>query len=492
MLNPFASPSTFPSSLEESFELLNPLFIAADKAHKHHIYQNILYQQHPSHKFHSSTSSNISTTTSSNSNISISSSSTISSPTTIDSSPSDVFDELCSVCLSDFVKGMKDTEERYKLMMKQYDQTLNLYFLNSTSNPTNQSKKLISNILELEGIESDLNREIKDYDLEINTLDDELFSIQQEIEQYTIDINCAEQDYERSEQEIHDTASLIESTRTEISLLSQTLSSKSLYSMNWKTSLMIQNSPDPLMNQSTLSSFLATSINSVFSSPLASPSMEQKILGVNRIRITYCPISSKNLNWGEICMGWSVVGTFLQGYLNEMKWICRQIPTSHDPSSCCTFEMILLRGKLVFNDLRQCQDREIYSERNLYRLYCTEEELISSQKQVSLEDYGSSLEYQIALLCLGITIVEITDIFKHILHSYWKASHEEIAEIKPLLECPSLVYLKSLSHQQNFIHQWPTLHHLLQHFPNKLSFINLVNDILLVVYNLHTISPFQS
>jgi hypothetical protein len=533
-----ASSTSSPSYMEESFELLNPLFIATDKAQKHSLYQQILYPPHPdpNSSAHPLPSQHLR------------SKQTSLSSWSSDPVSDDLF-ELCPLCLGDFLTGMKDTEEKYKLMIKRYDQTLNRDFMNPStpvSRSPNRSNKLIQKIFELESNEEDLNKELQLNEKKLETLDDHIAALNHDIQQLEIDINCLQQEEQEGEEEFRDTLSLIGNTQTEISLLSQTLSSKSLYSMSWQISHMIPTSPlidagDPhfphsssasssLLSQSTLSSFLAASLPSVFSiAPLSTPSIEQKILTVNRIRVTYCPISTKNLNWGEICMGWSVLATFLQGFLHEMEWIWSQISTGHRQQQPlmplqCSYQMVLLRGKVVFTKYRQEEQESVEGgvngedkERDLYRLYCTQEEVetplplplaplsssSSSQKSSAPgeEGIGSSDEYRLAILCFAISIIEVTDFLNEIIQYHWQGRSGVNVNLPPLEygyllnQCPTLEDLKSLSHQHSPLcrtRQWPELNHLLkQHFPNKQSYINLVNDVLYAVHTLHTLGRFN-
>jgi hypothetical protein len=522
-------PTSFDASyLEESFELLNPLFIATDKAQKHSLYQRILYPSSsspplrsdfpPSHRHEKQ-------------------------PTSLDlysSDSNELFHDLCPLCLGDFLTGMKDTEEKYKLMIKRYDQTLNHYFMNPSPPPplsANRSNKLIQEIFQLESNEEMLSDELRLNDQKLGDLDDHISALNHDIQQLEIDLNCLQHEDMEGQEEFQDTLSLVGNTQTELYLLSQTLSSKSLYSMSWQISHMIPTSPQDrgmrhtpgssssvsssLLAQSTLSSFLATSMPSVFSiAPLSSPSIEQKILTVNRIRVTYCPISIQNLNWGEICMGWSVLGTFLQGFLHEMEWIYSQISTRHHQQLLipvkCSYQMILLRGKIVFTKYQEEEESEGEErrghgrqERDLYRLYCTQEEVetpsllssSSSHKSSTLgeEEIGSSHEYRLALLCFAISIIELTDLLNEIIQSHWNGrpglSSPPLEYGHLLNQCPTLEYLKSLSQQRSLVHrtrQWPELEHLLkQHYPNKQSYVNLVNDVLYAVYALHSLGRFN-
>jgi hypothetical protein len=437
------------------------------------------------------------------------------------------------------MKVMKDTKDNYKLTLKRYDQRLN-FLMNIYPPPqaslSMKSQKLIESILELERKEETMANEIFALESQFDYFTDEISVLNEEICLLEREKNSLEEEEHNADEDFHEILSLVSATRSEINLLSQNLSSKSLFSMSWRSSFFISSSPPsspppsrlvdpapPLPSSSlSLSSFLSQSLPLAvfsitpqtlpsFTSPSSYPSssLEQKILCINRIRVSYCPVSASNLNWGEICLGWSIVGTFLQGFLHEMTWICSQISSNKAlfPPLRWTYRMVLLRGKVVF--VRSQSDEEEEEEGRgdkegspLYRLYCTEEEVLttSAQQQSSSEDIrvsnheiGSSEEYQTALICLGILIIELMDSLQEVLQSHWSTipDFDPLTGFGSLSNCPALRSLKSFSQQSSSLYrnyQWPDdPREILICFPDKGAYVTLVNDLLTVVSHLQTL-----
>jgi hypothetical protein len=520
-------------SVDESFELLNPFIIATDKAHKHQIYQQILYP-------HGHRSSQTTVSCSCLFFLTSPLQNQISSQDHHQQQPDEIFRELCPLCLSDFMKVMKDTRDNYKLILKKYDQRLN-YLMNiyppshasgssSGQRKLTKSEKLIETILDLERKEEALTKELISLEHQSDNFADEISLMNEEIRLLEREKNSLQEEEQTVDDDFLESGALLSATRSEIILLSQNFSSKSLFSMSWKSSFFIISSssspslvtvqpapPFPSNSSLSLSSFLTQSLPlAVFSitphtttpttpsspSPSSSTTLEQKILSVNRIRISYCPVSSCNLNWGEICLGWSIVGTFLQGFLHEMVWISAEISSSAQRAVPLrwTFRMVLLRGKVVFVRAGHDDEEEDEGERAvrdgvgkpLYRLSCTEEEVPSSHHSMGeAQDYiGSSDEYQTALICLGIVIIELADALQEVLQSHW--STIDPLGFGSLSRCPALRSLKSFSLQSSSLYRqtlrWPNnLHEITKYFPDKGAYILLVNDILTMVSHLQTL-----
>lgn len=444
---------------------------------------------------------------------------------------------LCLYCLEDLSKSLTKTKNNAINKINLYEKNINNeieidFFTFRTKNYKNENENgnenkidFIKEILELQDEQTNIDGELKKCYTKEQELNDHLLSIENQIQQTMSEINGLEWEAMKSEEEVENISNISENAKIETEFLLSTPVSHSMYSMSLKLFSPKPSSPidslemsdsdsletSDVLQSSSLNynsfSYFTSSLLTFFvptEEPVPKPikkstpfkhsnpypiheqiyKHEQKqkheqnpcnILSINRIRISYCPIPAVNLNWGEICFGWTLAGSFIQGIIYEIEEIRKCL--NMDIEISYTYSMIILREYIaIIGD----DNNPIKNKKNIRRLFCSGNTLRENEKYL----FEASSEYILSLICFGIIIIECIDVLNY-LSQYFPIENYNKNKNIDFCQQPSLLFLKSLMTTPNILgRKWPHIVTISNHFSDKNKLIKLSDDILSVIHTL--------